>query len=169
MVDNSTAVQQMRDSVKNMNLFRSIDGGTYDFKIIHDFEQANFYAFEMMDFEGEMEGMTWTDIRERQSSKVLGLLYKEPDYKRYFKEILDMAVPEADEITYSEEALSIEDEIYEDLCLCIRCRRICGYRNIFFEGMFKIYELGGWPCGWEGKLTEGRFIAYFPLDEDAEE
>ena len=34
MVDNSTAVQQMRDSVKNMNLFRSIDGGTYDFKII---------------------------------------------------------------------------------------------------------------------------------------
>ena len=37
MEDNRTAVQQMRESIKKMHLFRCIEDGTYDFKIIHDF------------------------------------------------------------------------------------------------------------------------------------
>ena len=99
----------------------------------------------------------------------MGVVYQESDYKNISKEVRSVEVGEEDEITYSEEALSVEAEIYEDLRSCIQSRKVCGYQHDFFERMFKIYELGGWPCGWEGKLTEGRFIAYFPLHEDAEE
>ncbi len=168
MEDNSTAVQQIRESVKKMNLFRSIEDGIYDFKIIHDFKEANFHAFKEVYYDNRGAG-SWTNVRELQFCKVTELVYKEPEYKVISREVYDMEIPEAEDIFYSEEALVVEDEIYEDLRLCIQSRKVCGYQHDFFERMFKIYELGGWPCGWEGKLTEGRFIAYFPLDEDAEE
>lgn len=32
------------------------------------------------------------------------------------------------------------------------------FKNDFFEQLFKIYSLGGWPCGWDN----GKIIVYVP-------
>lgn len=160
MVDNDLIVEEMRNEVKKMILFKKTQE-TRNLKIIHDFQEAKFYAFEKDDYEGTA-GSTWTDIREHQFSEVMSFLYSMSDYRERAKRIRSINIPEVDEIQYTAEALQLEEEIYTDLLLCIRCRMIRGDKNEFFEKMFEIYKLGGWPCGWNGKYPEGNFITYFP-------
>lgn len=44
-------------------------------------------------------------------------------------------------------------------------RAAFGPTNAFFEQMFTMYRLGGYPCGWDGPYPLGRMVVYFPPDE----
>ncbi len=44
----------------------------------------------------------------------------------------------------------------------IHCRLVMGKSNEFYETLFKIYQSGGYPCGWEGNYPDGRLIVYYP-------
>lgn len=158
-MDNNFIIEEMKNEIKKMVLFKKAKE-TNDFRVIHDFQEAKFYAFEKEDYEGT-GGSTWNDIREHQFSEAMSFLYSMSDYKEKAKKIRSINIPEVDEIQYTDEALQIEEEIYTDLLLCVRCKMLGGDKNEFFEKMFKIYKLGGWPCGWSGKYPEGNFIAYF--------
>ena len=55
----------------------------------------------------------------------------------------------------------IIDEMEYELMLCAKSRFICGKENDFFEQVFYVFRLGGWPCGWD----DGKIIAYFPKNK----
>lgn len=153
-------LKEIKNEIKKLMLFKKMQE-MRNFRIIHDFQEAKFYAFEKDDYEG-IAGATWNDIREHQFSEAMSFLYSMPDYRERAKRIRSITIPEVDEIQYTDEALQIEEEIYTDLLLFIRYKMIGGYKKEFFEKMFEIYKLGGWPCGWNGKYPEGNFIVYFP-------
>lgn len=153
-------VENMRNEIKNLTLFKKVSE-TKNFTIIHNFQEAKFYAFEKDDYEG-ISGSTWNNIREYQFSQAMSSLYSMSDYRERAKEMRSINIPEVDEIQYTDEALQIVDKIYTDLLLCVRSR-IIGSDTPFFEKMFDIYKVGGWPCGWNGKYPEGNFIVYFPV------
>lgn len=47
--------------------------------------------------------------------------------------------------------IDIFEEVVGDLYMCVLNRLVNGKGDNFYERIFKIYKLGGWPCGWEGE------------------
>lgn len=58
--------------------------------------------------------------------------------------------------------IDIFEEIIGDLHMCALNRLVNGKVDNFYERIFEVYKLGGWPCGWEGEYPEGRVIVYSP-------
>lgn len=61
--------------------------------------------------------------------------------------------------------LDIFEEVQGDLYMCAINRLVNGKNDNFYEKMFRIYQSGGWPCGWEGKYPDGKIIAFVPLSD----
>ena len=34
-----------------------------------------------------------------------------------------------------------------------------------YEKVFKVYKMGGWPCGWKGEYMKGKMIVYLPNEK----
>jgi len=129
--------------------------------LIGSFEEARKRA-HFIDF--ETDNLGWTDIREREMASVHGASYKIEG----FQEVLDR-IWEIHDLFFAllkkqldKEAYLVVNDILADLYNCAVSRSVCGTRREFFENMFRLYRLGGWPCGWEGKYPQGRMCVYFP-------
>ena len=35
-----------------------------------------------------------------------------------------------------------------------------------YEKVFKVYKMGGWPCGWKGEYMKGKMIVYLPNENE---
>ena len=49
--------------------------------------------------------------------------------------------------------------------MCAPNRLVNGKVDNFYEKVFKVYKMGGWPCGWKGEYMEGKMIVYLPNEK----
>ena len=152
-------INEVVDFCRSGPLFVPV-GTTSDVRAITDFKQAQDYCWNELYGDGEY---TWTDLRERQMSKVHGLGYKLDGYRESEKDLaeyLGVVLNSFDRVDEKYEELA--DDVTADLCNCLESRAVQGNAPGFFEKLFDVYKQGLWPCGWDGNYPEGRFIAYVP-------
>ncbi|TKI67406.1 hypothetical protein FC756_13345 [Lysinibacillus mangiferihumi] len=128
--------------------------------IINDIKKAEHLAYDEVFGEDEYN---WKDIRELEISEVWGIYYEisENGKTEGLEELLEII---ADNVRKSSFKYSIfYDDVVADLTNCAINRAINGKSSSFFEELFEIYQLGAFPCGWNGDYPEGEIIA-FKLD-----
>ena len=142
-----------------MVFFRNrVEVTTEEYEIINDYKQAKENAFIRIYEYGESDGQTWVDILEENMSSVWEVIYQCNNYLELSDIVDDIEIPELDDIEYTFDDYDVQEEIYNEIELCVKSRFICGTRNVFFEKLFKVYKFGGWPCGW----NNGKIIVYVP-------
>lgn len=131
-----------------------------EYEVIHNYDEAYENAFEHPFAYGEFDDQTWCDILEENMADVRRLIYQCTNYAELSKE-LELEIPELEEIEFTFDDDSVQEEIICEIECCAQSRLVCGKENPFFESLFKAYKLGGWPCGWKN----GKIIVYVP-DKD---
>ncbi|MCA1202306.1 hypothetical protein [Priestia flexa] len=129
--------------------------------VINDIKKAEHLAHDEIFGEDEYN---WKDIRELEMSEVWGNYYTMPEHERPkgLDELLEVI---ADNVRRSSFKYSMfYNDVVADLTNCAINRAINGKNSSFFEKMFKIYQIGAFPCGWSGDYPEGKIVA-FKLEE----
>lgn len=156
---NYILLEETRETIKNMMFFREeVEINQDKYEVIHDLEQALDNAFCRFYKYGEYEGHTWVDILEEKMAEVWEIIYQHENYAELSEVVSDIEIPELIEIEYTIDADSVQAEIEAELELCAISRFICGKNNDFFESIFEVYCIGGWPCGW----NDEKLIVYIP-------
>lgn len=158
---NYDLLEETKEQIKSMNFFKdNIKIDEEEYEIIHDFEQALENAFDRYDFEyGDGDGYTWVDILEGNMAEVWKVIYQYDNYAELSAVVRGVCIhDELEHIEYTIDDDSVQEEIGAELELCARSRFVCGKDNKFFESLFNVYKLGGWPCGW----NNGKMIVYVP-------
>ena len=135
-----------------------------EWEIISNFEHAKDNAWNKVI--GKEEWL-WTDIREREMSKVKGHAYKIEGFSSYKDNLLGLLniftlylkrqIPT--------EFQDILDDAIGDLYNSAYNRCVFGRTNNFFENIYEIYKLGCWPCGWIGGYPNGQLCIFNPVRE----
>lgn len=147
--------------IEAMSFFKeTIEINADEYEIIHDYDEAYENAFSRPFDYGECDGYTWCDILEENMADVRRVIYKSVNYAELSKK-LDLEIPELEEIEFTFDDDSVQEEIINEIECCAQSRLVCGKENAFFESLFKAYKLGGWPCGW----NNGKIIVYVPDKE----
>jgi hypothetical protein len=162
--NNMELIEEVVDSINNMKLYSKKCFELEDIIEINDFEEAQFYAFENLEYEIESEqGYSWIDLRELVMSKVHGDGYKIQNYREFNKIIVDKFKPMIRErVKIMNEYSDTINDVCADLGNCIQCRGVYGKNDSLFEKMYSAYKSGGWPCGWNGNYPEGKLIVFYP-------
>lgn len=156
---NYELLEKTKKEIGEMFFFKEvITINTEEYDVIHDYDQAYENAFSRKYKYNEYTGHTWVDILEENMARVKGIVYQCDNYAELNKVIRGIEIPELMEIKYTFDDYGIQEEIENEIELCVKSRLVCGRKNTFFESLFKAYRLGGWPCGW----NEGKIIVYVP-------
>lgn len=159
MYFNNDLLEETKKEIKNFVFFKERIGiSTEEYETIYDFEQACDNAFSRTYKYNKYTGQTWVDILEENMARVKGIIYLCDNYAELSKVLRGIEIPELIEIKYTFDDHSIQEEIENEIELCVKSRFVCGKENVFFESLFKAYKLGGWPCGW----NNGKIIVYVP-------
>ncbi|KHD35381.1 hypothetical protein NL50_13810 [Clostridium acetobutylicum] len=135
-----------------------------DIFVINEFEKIEDFAFEKLYGEDEY---TWSDIRQLEMSKVKGKLYRlRDDEKPKELDLLLDIISEGLRRHITDSYSKFFESVVVDLKNCAVNRSVNGRAINFYEKMFKIYQTGGFPCGWDGEYPEGRIVAYYPKEVD---
>ncbi len=144
--------------IKDMRFFKeTIEVNDDEYEIIHDYDEAVENAFSRPYDYGEF-GLTWCDILEENMADVRGVIYQSENYAELSKKLRELEIPELEEIEFTIDDDSVQEEIVWEIECCAQSRLVCGKENAFFESLFRAYKLGGWPCGW----NDGKIIVYVP-------
>ena len=152
-------LEETKKAINKMVFFKDnikIDENKYI--IINDFDEACNNAFEEYFEYGENDEYTWDDILSENMSAVKKIIYKETNYSELTKAMREIEVVEEAEIEFTFDDEDVIEEIQVELDMCVQSRLVCGKNNSFFESLFEVYCLGGWPCGW----NNGKIIVYVP-------
>lgn len=127
--------------------------------LITELRKAEFLAYDEVFGEDEY---TWKDIRELEMSEVWADYYEKPDDEKpkNLDDLLEVISENIRECDYPYNTFF--NDIVGDLKNCAVNRSINGLKDSFFEEIFKIYQSGGFPCGWDGNYPEsGNIIVYY--------
>ena len=156
---NYELLKQTKKEIEGMKFFKqNIQINTEEYEIIYDFEQAYDNAFNKVFKYEQYTGQTWVDILEENMSKVWSVIYQYDNYKNLSDEVDGIDISEVTRIEYTVDDYDVQEEINNEIELCVKSRFVCGKENVFFERLFKAFKLGGWPCGW----NNGKIIVYIP-------
>ena len=156
---NYELLKQTKKEIEGMKFFKqNIQINTEEYEIIYDFEQAYDNAFNKVFKYEQYTGQTWVDILEENMSKVWSVIYQYDNYKNLSDEVDGIDISEVIRIEYTVDDYDVQEEINNEIELCVKSRFVCGKENVFFERLFKAFKLGGWPCGW----NNGKIIVYIP-------
>ena len=125
--------------------------------IINDIKKAEHLAYDEIFGEDEYN---WKDIRELEMSEVCGIYYAMPENEKPkgLEELLEII---DDNVRKSSFKYSIfYNDVVADLTNCAINRAINGKSSSFVEELFEIYQLGAFPCGWDGDYPEGKIVAF---------
>lgn len=125
--------------------------------IINDIKKAEYLVYDEILGEDEYN---WKDIRELEMSEVWETYYamSEKEKPKGLEELLEVI---AGNVSKSSCKYSMfYNDVVADLTNCAINRAVNGKNNTFFEDLFEIYQLGAFPCGWNGAYPEGKIIAY---------
>ncbi len=144
----------------------------HDCCVVGDLESIDIYR-EPDAIGAKIGGLTnWSDIRSIDEAEYFD---QDPTIKSFRNSIS----PLIDEVArglwghLSEQLQSrlpnvAINQIHIDSCSAMRFRALFGIQERFMsEQLYKKYQLGGFPCGWEGSYPEGRFVILV-LDEEKE-
>jgi hypothetical protein len=166
---NSDKVQEVIDFVCSGQILNITPAVTDSSVIIeNDFNRA-LYKARTQDIEedGDEDKLTWQDIRSEEESYVYDKIYKLSDFSAVEKAMTELLTTFAECLyrylpgQYDE----ITNDIIGDLYACAKARAVDEDGSPFFERLLKIYQSGGWPCGWEGRYPEGTLVVYVPVSE----
>jgi hypothetical protein len=130
--------------------------------VIGDFAEAQEYAYRRYITDDE-DADNWTDLRQKEASKILAARYKDPSLAPVFQAVRELLKPLTQSLArlpapYTE----IVDDVAADLRNCAQSRAVFGANTNFFDLLWNAYQQGGWPCGWEGPYPGGRLVVYQP-------
>lgn len=155
---NYKLLEETQKEIQEMFFWKEkIEINTEEYDVIHDYDQACENAFDVFfDYE-DKEGLSWGDILEENMAKLWKTVFEAENFSDLIKIINGVPIPEIS-VDCKNEDSDMLDEMEYEIMLCTKSRFICGRENIFFEKLFKVYKLGGWPCGW----NNGKIIVYVP-------
>lgn len=158
---NYELLEETQKEIQEMFFWKErIEINTEEYDVIHDYDQACENAFEVFfDYE-DKEGLSWGDILEENMAKLWKSVFEADNSSNLTKIINGLTIPEI-AVDSNNKDSDIFDEMEYEIMLCAKSRFICGKENIFFENLFKVYKLGGWPCGW----NDGKIIVYVPQND----
>ncbi len=181
---NAALVREVSDLIESDTLLRgdassaarAVEEGVAT--LVHNYAEATrmahsqevLFRYFMSGEGGAFIDVCWGDILEDETSHVWGALW-DADLMDTF----DAVVPgEGPNNFFKRFKKYAEDEklkwIVEDLegamRDCIGARMASGRDNVFYEGIFRVYQLGGWACGWDAEHQ--RVYANFPEADWAE-
>jgi len=106
----------------------------------------------------------WTDLRERQASRILAAIYQRPDADSLLATLDDLSdlLTQQIIVLMKRKHTEIVDDIIGDIGHCVSSRAIWGLTDRFFEMLWLAYASGGWPCGWDGIYPIGQMIVFRP-------
>ncbi|WP_166000875.1 hypothetical protein [Bacillus sp. Cs-700] len=124
--------------------------------VIHDLKKAEYLAYEEVYGEDEYN---WKDIRELEMSKVWEkyYTYQESERPSGLEQILPII---SQNVREQEMNKHFFHDVVADLHNCAVNRAINGKASSFMNDLFEVYQIGAFPCGWEGHYPEGKIVAY---------
>ena len=150
-------LEETRKEIKNIRFFREdVELNAEEYEVIHDYDEAYENAFDRFYEYGEFKGQTWVDILEDNMAEVHGIIYKHDNYAELSKILRHIEIPELDDIEFPIDDVSVSEEMYNEIQLCVKSRFVCGKENAFFESLFKAYILGGWMAMWMEEWQNNR-------------
>jgi len=156
----SFLVEEVINYILSNQLFQGNKQLKDEFSIINNFEQAQEIAWTQ---ELDIVDTLWEYIKSSEDSGIIGKVYEKDlrSVERELKELFDPAESYSKDF-FPSGYLDIIEEVQGDIFMCAIDRLVNGKTNNFYEKLFRIYQSGGWPCGWEGKYPDGKIIAYIP-------
>lgn len=148
------------DFVSSGQLLKGVSDRSTEDCVIVSFTLAKEYSWDKT--YGE-DFLSWADIRSEKMSDIWDVIYNE---EKKYSVIVDKLNTVVDDFNVTlvdqlgEQYKEILDDVISDLKGCLFSRAILGKNNEFFESIFSIYLIGGWPCGWEGEWPSGKVIYY---------
>ncbi|CAG9614816.1 hypothetical protein BACCIP111899_04049 [Bacillus rhizoplanae] len=157
---NNQLVEEVINFISNLQLFHKEKLLNRD--IVNEYERAQELACSQ-DLD-EVENV-WDDIKSSESGEIIGKLYENGlnSMERPIREVIQSSENYPGD--FASQYIDVFEEIVGDLHMCALNRLVNGKTDNFYERIFEIYKLGGWPCGWEGKYPQGRMIVYSPEKE----
>lgn len=166
---NSEKVQEVIDFVGSARILNITPAITDPSVIIeNDLDRALYKArTQEIDEYGDEGKLTWEDIRSEELSYVNEKMYKLSDFSAVKKELTQLLTTFFESLseTLPEQYEATMNEIIGDMYACARARAVDEDGSPFFERLLKIYQSGGWPCGWEGRYPEGTLVVFVPVSE----
>lgn len=161
--ENTKLVEEVIEYIQKRRLFDRDDIKLHDIEMIHDFDKAQELAWSQ---DLDVTQIVWDDMKSDESAKLL-----EGTYNPNMESKKDMLYEVfSDNYNYYQEFISIDhinilEEVERDLEMCALNRLVNGKVDNFYEKVFKVYKMGGWPCGWKGEYPEGKMIVYLPNEK----
>ncbi|MFJ8526922.1 cytoplasmic protein [Bacillus sp. NPDC094106] len=162
--EHTKLVEEVIEFIQKQNLFDIRNTEIYsllnDIEVIHDFNIAQELAWSQ---DLDMVQIVWDDIKSEESANVL-----EGTYNPSMETQKDMLYEVFSNVqNYSQDFISISyidifEEVERDFEMCALNRLVNGKTDNFYERIFNVYKLGGWPCGWKGEYPKGKMIVYIP-------
>lgn len=124
--------------------------------LVDDPEEAMHWSLE-----AEAE-LPWLDVRNLESAEITGLIYKLPNYR----EVSAAIMAEQEKLwaligeRIPEDMRFCLDDACANLGACLESRALLAEPHPLYEAIFRIYNNGGWPCGWDGEYPEGRMVVF---------
>ncbi|SCN06087.1 Uncharacterized protein BCINRASA_03723 [Bacillus wiedmannii] len=162
--ENTKLVEEVIEYIQKRSLFDRNDIKLHellhDIEMIHDFDKAQELAWSQ---DLDVTQIVWDDMKSDESAKLLEGTYN-PNMESK-KEMLYEVF--SDNYNYYQAFISIDhinilEEVERDLEMCALNRLVNGKVDNFYEKVFKVYKMGGWPCGWKGEYMKGKMIVYLP-------
>ncbi|EIT84460.1 hypothetical protein A374_15082 [Fictibacillus macauensis ZFHKF-1] len=156
---NTQLVEEVISFITNLQFFNNENLLNRDVVMVNQYERAQELALSQ-DLD-EVENV-WEDIKSSEGGEIIGQLYEHDlnSMERPIREIIQSSENHPDDFVV--QYIDIFEEIIGDLHMCALNRLVNGKVNNFYERIFEVYKLGGWPCGWEGEYPQGRIIVYSP-------
>ena len=165
--ENTKLVEEVIEYIQKRSLFDRNDIKLHellhDIEMIHDFDKAQELAWSQ---DLDVTQIVWDDMKSDESAKLL-----EGTYNPNMESKKDMLYEVfSDNYNYYQEFISIDhinilEEVERDLEMCALNQLVNGKLDNFYEKVFEVYKMGGWPCGWKGEYMEGKMIVYLPNEK----
>ena len=128
------------------------------------FVVADLAVAKRMAWERTYGEYTWTDMRELEAASVRAAVYgsgREEETFAAIKEARSRLLVSTKKVLRGR-LRDLLDDVVADLGNCMLKRIAIGPepRGLFDE-MLRVYEIGGWPCGWHGPRPGGSLAAFF--------
>jgi len=161
---NANLVQEVIEFILYNKLFGSKNYLPQDITIIDDYERAKELAFSQ---DLKLVDVIWQDVKSNESASLFSSVYEKENLKETDNDLSEIFESSDN---YNEDFIpfdywDISEEIESDLYKSALNRFINGDKMNFYERIFRCYQSGGWPCGWEGNYPNGKLIVYVPSSD----
>ncbi len=164
---NVTLVQEVFDLVESGTLLRGdaaaatrvVEEGvaslvdSYDDALGMALSQEVRFRYFMSGNGGQLREASWSNIIEDELGKVFGTLGNLKLMDTFYSVAGFGASNNFFKVVEANFPDQYGDDLADDVCSvmggCIASRMASGRDNLFYERIFRVYQLGGWACGWD--------------------